>query len=212
MLKAVKVLVLGLCLLPLAGMADETYVEGKDYQVLSEPVHTPDPKKIQVIEFFSYACPHCNAFDPVVTPWAAKLGDDVQFDHVPVVFHPSWEGLARTYYATHEVGVEEKIHAPLFAAIHQDHRNLSTKENLVAFMKEQNVDAEQFAKVYSSFATDMRLKKGEGLLASYEVTGVPSITINGKYVVAPVNSGEDTFTHMLKVADYLIAKERKAMQ
>ncbi|MDH2433526.1 hypothetical protein WH50_01550 [Pokkaliibacter plantistimulans] len=208
MLKAVKAVLVALCLLPLAAMADETFEAGKDYRELTTPMHTADPSKIEVIEFFSYGCPHCNAFDPMITPWSKQLGDDVQFEHVPVVFHKSWDPLARAYYVTTEMGVEDKVHTAIFNAIHVQKENLFTEDNMVDFMGKQGLDKEAFRKMYESFATDMRLKKGDSLLRGYGVNGVPALVVNGKYVIEP--TGDDAFNKMLKTADFLIAKERAA--
>ena len=80
-------------------------VEGSDYKKLEPPLPTDSPGKIEVIEFFSYGCPHCNAFHPLISAWAAKLPKDVVFKRVPVSFNrPQWINLARAYYALQATG------------------------------------------------------------------------------------------------------------
>ncbi|MFB9885971.1 thiol:disulfide interchange protein DsbA/DsbL [Balneatrix alpica] len=206
MLKMLRVAVVAACL-PVLAWA-QSFEAGKDYTELATPIRTANPDKIEVLEFFSYGCPHCNNFDPMVSAWHAQLAEDVSFDNVPVVFNRSWEALARTYYAATELKVEEKVHRPIFDALHVDKKRLFTEDAVAEFMAEQGIDEQAFRKAYTSFATEMRMKKAEALLRGADIQGVPNLVVNGKYKIDPAMAGG--LARMLEIADYLIEKERAA--
>ena len=73
---------------------------GKDYTPISPAQPTDDPAKIEVLEFFSYGCPHCSDFHPLISSWAAKLPGDVVLKRVPITFgRAAWANIAKLYYA-----------------------------------------------------------------------------------------------------------------
>lgn len=196
-------------LLLFAISAQAEVVQGRDYSLIvpSQPSNTPD--KIEVIEFFSYGCPHCAAFNPSVTLWAAKLPSNAAFVRVPVSFgRPQWGQLARTYYTLQDMGLLEKLDAALFTAIHQEHQNLFDEDSIVGWVAAHGVDANKFRAEFNSFSITTKATRAEQLSRNYKISGVPTLTVDGKYTVMGQN-----FDDMLHNATALIEKataERKA--
>ncbi len=178
------------------------------YKVLPQPVPTADASKVEVVEAFGYLCPHCNAFEPMLHSWSENLASDVTFENMPVVFGRSWEPLARAYYVSKLLGVKEKTHQALFDAIHLQRERIRGPEDLAKIFANYCVDEATFMKQYNSFAVGMQLKQGDARMRGYQVQGVPSLIVNGKYLISSDMVG--SHENMLKVADYLIEKERSA--
>jgi len=204
MIKAI--LILGASLLPLAAMATPlAYVEGVHYKPTAQRIATSDEKVIEVIELFSYSCPHCFSLDPQVQEWEKTLSANVTFSRVPAIFRDSWLQLARVFYTAEATGDLEKLHSAIFSAIHVEKRRLQTEEQLLDFVAEQGIDREMFAKTMNSFSVKGKVKKALLLSQTSGITGVPSMLVNGKYIVdAPMAGG---MSEMLKVVDFLVQQE-----
>ncbi|RMH19219.1 MAG: thiol:disulfide interchange protein DsbA/DsbL [Gammaproteobacteria bacterium] len=184
----------------------ERYVEGVHYHRITPAQPTTHGKKIEVVELFWYGCPHCHHFEPYLAEWLPKLKDDVVFEHMPAIFSTRWELLARAFYAAEILGIQEKIHRPLFIAIHEEKRRITRKEHVVAFFEKFGVSEEAFNKAYNSFAVDSKVRFARKMSRNYQISGTPALIIDGKYRIEPgKNVG---FEDMLKIADYLIDKER----
>lgn len=206
MIKAI--LILAASLLPLVGMSTPlAYVEGVHYKPTTQRIATSDQNVIEVIELFSYSCPHCFNLDPQVKQWQKTLPENVSFSHVPAIFRDSWLQLARVFYAAEVTGDLETLHSAIFNAIHVEKRRLQNEEQLLAFVAEQGIDADMFAKTMNSFSVKGKVKKALLLSQSSGITGVPSMIVNGKYIVdAPMAGG---MVELLKVVDFLIEQESK---
>jgi thiol:disulfide interchange protein DsbA len=190
--------------------APAQYEEGKNYAELTIPIRTRHPDKIEVTEYFSYGCPHCYQFDPTISAWVASLPADVEFDRTPAVWNKEYEVYAQTYYTAKALNVQEVAHGPLFKAIHIDHLRLGDPEAMADFFKQYGVDPLDFAKTYASFGVRASVQQAEARGRAYRSKGVPAIIVNGKYRIEGEMAGSNA--DMLKVADFLIAKERAAMQ
>tara|TARA_R110001606_G_scaffold399310_1_gene584674 strand:- start:6072 stop:6701 length:630 start_codon:yes stop_codon:yes gene_type:complete len=204
MIKAI--LILGASLLPLVSMAAPlVYVEGVHYKPTAQRIATSDEKVVEVIELFSYSCPHCFHLDPQVQEWEKTLPANVTFNRVPAIFRDSWLQLARVFYAAEATGDLAKLHSVIFNAIHVEKRRLQTEDQLLDFIAEQGIDRDMFAKTMDSFSVKAKVKKALLLSQTSGITGVPSMMVNGKYIVdAPMAGG---MTEMLKVVDFLIQQE-----
>ncbi len=190
--------------------ASPAQASGSDrYVVLPKPQPTQTPGKIEVAEVFLYTCPHCYAFEPAVTAWKDKLPADVAFVRIPASFGPTGPLLSRTYYAAEALGVLDKMHMVIFRAIHEQRRALNTEDEVIKLFAENGVDPEAMRATLRSFAVDSKARRAQQLEVGYGITGVPAMTVNGKYGISIAKLGEKG---MLKVADELIAKERKAKQ
>jgi thiol:disulfide interchange protein DsbA len=184
------------------------YVEGTHYQRIDPPVRTADPSKIEVTEVFWYGCPHCYAFEPLLKAWVDKLPQDVAFVRSPGMWNATMETHAQIYYTALDLGVLDKIHSVAFNEIHQKGNYLQTQDLIRKMFVAQGVEPAAFDKSWSSFNVTSAVKKAGTRMREYKVDGVPNLIVNGKYRVS-AGDGVTTQADMLKVADFLIEKERK---
>jgi len=179
------------------------------YDIIQNPLPTQSKDKVEVLELFWYGCPHCYSFKEILDPWASKFSKDVELVLFPAVFSPKWAISAKAYYSIEALDLVAKLHTPLFKAIHEGHRNLTDEAELMKFFAENGVSNEEFKKVFNSFGVDSKLRRAMETTPKYGVSGVPALIINGKYRLSSEKT--DGYENMLKIADYLIEKERKAM-
>lgn len=183
------------------------YEAGVHYKIINPKLPTSTANKIEVAEFFWYGCPHCNQFEPYLNRWKAKLAKDVEFLRIPGTFRPEWDVHARAYYAAESMGVLDKTHAATFSAMHDQRRALNTPEEIASFYAELGVDRKQFEQATRSFSTNSKLSRAKELVRRSGIEGVPAIMVNGKYRIDAQSAGG--YANMLKVADFLVEKERK---
>ena len=186
-----------------SAMAAE-FVAGKDYTVVPNPVQVEVPGKIEVREFFWYGCPHCFTLEPHMQTWLKKMPKDVRFVRTPAAMNPVWEQGARAYFVSEALGVRPKTHLTLFHAIHQGGQPILEKDAFAKFFTQYGVPAAKFDSVYKSFAITSKVTQAQDLAKRYQLSGVPAVAVNGKYII----QGEDA--KVTQVLDYLIAKERAA--
>lgn len=201
-------LLLGLGVMASTPARSDSLAEGIDYVTLAAPQPTADPQKIEVVELFWYGCPHCYHFEPELQAWVKKQPDDVQFVRMPAILSPRWEILARAYYTAELLGVLDKIHTPLFKAIHEKNQRFETEDSVARFFVQQGVDEAEFRKTFKSFGVAAKINRARQMTQRYGISGVPSLVINGKYRTSASEAG--SHEGMLKVADELVAKEREA--
>ena len=157
-------------------------IAGTDYQVLDAraPVEAP-AGKIEVVEFFWYNCPHCNAFEPTLADWVKKLPKDVAFRRTPVAFNDTFVPQQKLFYTLEAMGLLDKLHAKVFAAIHVEKLNLSKGEAIVEWVGKNGVDQAKFLKEYNSFGVVTKTQKGSQLQSAYKVEGVPAMGVAGQF-------------------------------
>jgi thiol:disulfide interchange protein DsbA len=185
------------------------YEEGTHYVELQVPLKTADKNKIEVSEYFSYGCPHCYQFDAAITAWHNSLPADVEFKRTPAIWNQDYQVYAQTYYAAEALKVSDKLHTPLFQAIHEQRKRLNDPKLMAMFFAEYGVDPVDFAKVYNSFGVRASVQQAEAKGRAYRSAGVPAIIINGKYRIEGKMAGSNS--NMLRIASYLVQKERDAM-
>ena len=192
--------------LPSAVFADDDFKEGRDYQVLTKPAPTSTSDKVEVIEVFSYACPHCFSLEPSLEEWLKNKPANAEFIRIPASLgHAAWEPFVRAYYTAVELGVLDKINRPLFNAIHVEKRQLATPEQVADIFIAQGVDREAFLKAYRSFVVETHTQRAKQLILRYEIHGVPAFIVNGKYFTDVSAAGSEQ--RLFEVINYLIAKE-----
>ncbi|MEH6627602.1 MAG: thiol:disulfide interchange protein DsbA/DsbL [Motiliproteus sp.] len=211
MLKFVRQIGCVLLLLPLLSLSlqAEEYREGEHYTRISNPVRTEDPSKVEVVELFGYWCPHCNNFERQLQPWKKTMDAQSYFKHIPVVFSAKQVEFAKAYYVAKTLGVEKQAHPALFNLIHRQRKWINNKAELAAFFANYDVDDAAFNKAYDSFAINTQLSSGKKKAKAYQISGVPSLVVNGKYLVTAATAGSQR--NMLKVVDYLIEKEKSLL-
>ena len=188
------------------------YEEGTHYAVLEVAIKTRDPDTIEVTEYFSYGCPHCYRLEPLIKQWQQDLPADVEFNRTPAIWGVSgYELYARTYYTALALGVLDKVHSPLFNAIHGERRRLLDLEAMAGFMAERGVDPVEFVKTYTdSFGVKAQYQQAIARQRIYRAVGVPALIVNGKYRIEAGMVGRSNLG-MLQVANYLIEKERQLL-
>jgi thiol:disulfide interchange protein DsbA len=110
-----SVSIFALALLALSTAPQASIIAGHDYVVLSTPQRQESNGKIEVVEFFSWGCPHCYEFYPMLSRWLGTLPKDASFKRVPVgLGHPEWEALAKAYYALQATGDVDRLDSKIF--------------------------------------------------------------------------------------------------
>ena len=193
-----------------AAHAQAGFQEGLEYIALDKRVSTDAPAgKIEVIEFFWYSCPHCNAFEPALEAWIKKLPNDVVVKRVPVAFRDDFEPQQRLFYALDTMGKIPEMHAKVFYAIHAEKLTLANFEAISAWAQKQGLDKAKFEAAYQSFGAASKSKKAKLLQDQYKVQGVPALGIAGRFYTSGALT--QTMEKALQVADFLIAEVRKEM-
>lgn len=181
---------------------------GKDYLVLDKQQPSDVPAgKIEVLEFFSYNCPHCAAFEPVLEAWARKLPADVVLRRVPVPFIGDFENKQRLYFALEAMGRLDDLHPKAFDAIHRQRLNLAGEKATADWLAKQGVDMAKYNDIAKSFGVSTKLRRAAQLTDAYKVEGVPALGIAGRYYTDGTLAG--SLERSLQVADALIAQARK---
>lgn len=199
----------------LALVGESVLAQGaQPFAVLATPQPPEVKGKVEVIEFFHYGCPHCRDFDPLLEEWVKKLPSDVTFRRVPAIWgNPQLQALARFYYAEEATGELARLHPKVFAAVQDAKVALADKDPRVAesaameWVGAQGVDAKKFGDAYKSFGVSSKVQRADQLARAYQIQGVPTLAVGGKYTTSASLTGSHPNT--LKMADQLIARARK---
>jgi thiol:disulfide interchange protein DsbA len=180
---------------------------GRDYSPITPAQATDNPAQIEVLEFFSYGCPHCSEFHPTVSKWSAKLPSDIAFRRVPVSFgRAQWASLSKLYYALEATGDLAKLDGAVFHALHEKGLKLYDDKSIAEWVTAQGVDAKKFSDAYNSFGVVSKVKRGDQLAQGAKIQGVPAIVVDGKYLV--INEGVKDYAELVARADKVIDKAR----
>jgi thiol:disulfide interchange protein DsbA len=194
-----------LTFLALSTSLQASIIAGHDYVVLSTPQRQEINGKIEVVEFFSWGCPHCYEFYPMLSRWLGSLPKDASFKRVPVgLGHPEWEALAKAYYALQTTGDVDRLDSQIFEDIHKNHVWLYDEASITAWVGKHGVNVQKFTEAFRSFSVNMTAGQAEQRAEDYRIPGVPTLAIAGKYTV----DGDQA--KMLTTSDQLIAMERAA--
>lgn len=180
---------------------------GIDFIKLDKPAPVEVPAgKIEVIEFFWYSCPHCNAFEPVLSAWVKTLPKDVVFKRMPIAFRDDFVPQQKLFFALEAMGLVDKFHTRVFAAIHGERQNLTSAEAITAWMVKQGVDKAKFLEHFNSFATATKATRARQLQNAYQLEGVPALGVAGLYYTD--GSLAKSMDRALLVSDFLVAQAR----
>jgi len=187
--------------------AQSGLVEGTHYVRLNTPAPVPGNGKIDVVEFFWYGCPHCNAFEPMLDAWSKRLPSDVAFRRVHVAFTAMHETHSKIFYTLEVLGQVEAMHRKVFAAIHQQRMALNNEAEIAGFVEKNGVDRTKFIDAYKSFGVATKVRQAKQLSDAYKIDGVPALGVHGRYYTsASLAGGND---RALAVTDFLIQRARK---
>lgn len=188
---------------------------GKDYRVLDQAQPTEATAgKVEVIEFFGYFCPHCNAFEPKLADWVKKQGDKIVFKRVPLAFRDTMIPQQKLYYALEAMGKADDMQKKVFRAIHVERQPLDTEEQVMEFVAKQGIDKAKFAELYASFAVQTKVNRVPQLQQLYKINSVPTIAVAGRYLTSPsmvaesIGNQPEPALHdgALKIMDALVVK------
>ncbi len=181
--------------LPLGARA-QSYVEVKP------PVPVEGTNKIEVVEFFWYGCIHCYNLEPALEAWLKTLPKDVEFRRVPAVFNERWGLDASIFYAMEAMGLLDKLHRPLFDAIHKERLRTDDKQAFSEWLTKHGVDAKKFIDTVQSFGVRSKTRRAPQLTLAYKVDGTPAMGVQGRYMI-PAQAD------LFKVVDSLVDRVRK---
>lgn len=181
---------------------------GTEFDAVAQPIPTENAAKIEVMEIFWYGCPHCYHMEVPLNAWVKKLPKDVYFKRMPGLPNASWAPMAKAFYAMDALGVGEKLHTPLFEAIHKSKTLNPTDETAtIAWVTQQSgLDKLKVEQAFKSFSTNTNLNRAAQIFRASGATGVPTLVIDGKYITSATQAGGNE--QALKVADYIIGNVR----
>ena len=177
------------------------------YCELNPPQPTESKGKIEVLEFFWYGCPHCYSLEPYVETWLKKLPPDVEFRRVPAVFNARWAHDATIFYTLEALGVLDKLHRPLFDAIHKSSLRTDNEAALSEWLQKNGVEPKKFMDTMKSFGVQSKLRRATQQTVAYKIDGTPAMAVAGRYTVS-AEQGR-TQQGMLQAVDGLVAMARK---
>ncbi|MDM0044883.1 thiol:disulfide interchange protein DsbA/DsbL [Variovorax dokdonensis] len=190
--------------------AQAAFKAGTDYLVLPRTVSVDAPAdKVEVVEFFSYNCPHCAEFEPMLEDWLKKLPPYAAFRRVPVPFVGSDVATkAKLYYALEAMGKVDTYQPIIFKTIHRDRQPLTGDAAVLAWAAKQPDLGTKFAEVFNSFTVASKVKRATQLTEDYKVGGVPALGVAGKWYV----DGETArgLPRALQVVEFLVGQARKS--
>lgn len=199
----IKKLLSLLLFLPAIALA-ANFVEGKDYQILTNP-KSPTSKLPVVTEFFSYGCPSCYKLQTPLTNWVNQKGNSIVFEQVPVVFRPEWELYAKAYYTASMLAMTDKMSPILFKKIQDDKNKLDSAQAMVALFVAEGIDAAIAKSAFeNSPSIDLRVAQGKDLMARYQINSVPAFVVNNKYKTDVQMAGSPE--RLFQLLDYLLRK------
>ena len=152
------------------------------YRVIDSSQAPVTGDKVQVVEFFWYGCPHCYDFEPYIENWLKTKPAHIEFLRMPAILGKHWIAHARAFYAAQALNVLDKIHQPLFDALHKNDKKIYDEKSLKRFFIAQGVDGDEFTRAFNSEATSKKIKNAIATGKRYTVNGVPAVVINGEYI------------------------------
>jgi len=200
-------------LLPVAGAflaalsltaAAQSVDEGKEYLRLKNPQPVETGKKIEVIEFFSYGCPHCADLEPILQGWIKTMPADVQLRRIPVMYQERWIPLAKVYYTLEALGEDKRLSPEVFSALHSRGMSLWQDKTFFDWAATQGIDRKKVEDMYNSFAISGKINRARQAAEAYQIQSVPSFVVDGKYVTYKVGS----HSAIPSTLDALVAKAR----
>jgi len=182
--------------------------EGFEYRPAVSPVRPDAGGKLEVVEFFWFGCPHCNAFEPTLKGWLERRPADVAFRKVHVGLSQRWVPHQQLFYSLEQLGRTDGTTDRVFHAIHVDKASLDERDAMADFVAKQGVDRRAFVAAFDSAQVRERMTRADALAAAFKVEGVPSLGVNGKWLTSPGMAG--SYADALRVVDFLLARERSA--
>ena len=191
---------------------------GADYVTLATPQPTQVVgKKVEVIEFFMYHCPACNALEPHLQAWVKKQGDNILFKRVHLPYTGPNDPEAHLHLTLEAMGKSEEFSPKVFRAVHIERIRLSKDDAIIEWVGKNGIDKAKFLEYWNSFGVLTKLKRAPTVLSNYRVDGVPSIVVDGRYMTSPSTVSQanpsypqtQLYEATQQVLDALVAKVAK---
>ncbi len=179
------------------------YTEGKDYVVLADQVKPADPSRIEVAEVFSFLCPHCYSFEPLLKTWTKAQPADVAVVQTHASFNHNWPVYQRGYYTITSLGVKDKVQDAVFNSVYVGKKELLNAQAWADFLALYGVDKQKAISTYNSFGVNSQIKQADNRVRDFKVPSTPALIVDGRYRVTVENHQE-----MLKVTQFLVDKVR----
>jgi thiol:disulfide interchange protein DsbA len=196
---------------PAAPQADVEYV------VLKTPQATDSGKKVEVIEFFAYYCPHCNAWEGKLAEWVKQQGDNIVFKRVHVSRDANVQPQQKLFFTLEAMGLLEQYHGKVFHAMHEEHNRLNRDEQVFEWAEKNGIDKKKFMETYMGLGVPGRLRRTDAMMAAYQINSWPTIAIDGKYLTSPYEANKNSSAALSEsqqqanaqlVMDFLVAKAK----
>ncbi len=201
-----KWMAMGVAAVSFSAAAQQQFAEGKEYFRLKNPQAVETGAKIEVIEFYSYACPHCRDLEEFLGPWIKKLPENVSFKRVPVAFQPAWANLGKIYYTLEAMGRDD-LTMKVFQSIHSANVKLQEEKVFFDWAASNGLDAAKVKELWNSFSINSKMNRAKTLAGNYSVDGVPMIFVDGKFKLQPGNL-KGSHREVPAALDFLIAKAK----
>jgi len=170
-----------------------------------QPVATGE--RIEVVEFFWYGCPYCNALQPALLSWLKRKPDDVELRRIPAIFRESWVPHARLYYTLEELGELPRLHEAVYRAYHVEHVDLMSAESTAKWAADNGIDRSQWLTAYNSREVEQKVRQAIESTRRYAIQGTPSLVIDGRYVTSTAMT--ETVPGVIPILDDLIRMSRE---
>jgi thiol:disulfide interchange protein DsbA len=218
-MRAMKLVLLALFFLGAGASASPDLPQaGKEYVVLNNPQQVPDsPSKTEVIEFFMYHCPACNAFEPTLSGWVAARDPGILFRRVHIPHAAENDPEAHLFLALDAMQKEVALHDKVMRTWHVERHRLATDADNAEWAVKNGIDRQQFRSYYDSFSVQAKLRSLPRYVSAYGVESTPTIVIGGRYLTNPAMvaaanrdiPSQNVGAATLKVMDALLALARK---
>jgi thiol:disulfide interchange protein DsbA len=195
--------------------------DGVEYRTLPSPQPADTGRKVEVIEFFAYYCPHCYAFEPALKAWIKQQGDNIVFKRVHVSRDANVAPQQRLFFTLEAMGLLEQYHDRVFAAMHAERLRLNSDEQVFDWIAKNGIDRAKFVDTYRSFGIQQRLRRADAMMDAYRVDRWPVVAVGGRFLTSPshaseaaIDAGEtrseaQQIQAALQVMDYLVAKAKQ---
>ncbi|WP_374583526.1 thiol:disulfide interchange protein DsbA/DsbL [Pseudoduganella sp.] len=200
-----------------AGASPAAPSAGAEYVVLPEPQAVDTGKKVEVIEFFAYYCPHCYALEPALAAWVKKQGDNIVFKRVHVSRGQSVLPQQKLFFTLDAMGLLEQHHQKAFEAMHVQNNPLRNDEMVFNWAASRGIDKRNFMATYHGMGVAAKLRRTDRMMADYRVDYWPMLFVDGKYMTSPAEASrrikpepteEQQHANALQVLDFLVAKAK----
>lgn len=191
---------------------------GVEYTTLSapQPVQATG-KKVEVIEFFAYHCPACYALEPGLNEWVKKQGDNIVLRRIHLPFQGPTDPEAHLFLTLEAMGRLNDMHPKILHAVHVQRVRLMKDEQIIDWVSKNGIDRAKFLETWNSFSVMTKLRRLPQAATAYQVSGTPTIIVDGKYQTSPgqiaeklkINDRNQIMQASFQVLDALVAKAAK---